>query len=81
VNPNVGKYLEVVGHRHDGCQWNPQEKRGALVADRHFRETEATVIVGAATASTGIQYRLCASCAQLPRWNRGHRHARIRRAS
>jgi hypothetical protein len=82
VNPNHGKYLDVVNHPHDGCHWNPRENRGALVSDRHFLETRATFIVGSADPTTGIQYRLCAGCAQLPRWkSRGHRHARIREAS
>ena len=77
MNPNHGRYLEVVRHEHDGCQWNPVEQRGSLVSDRHFRSTRAAVIVGHHDTSVGIQFRLGADCAQLARWNRGHQHRPI----
>jgi hypothetical protein len=69
--------MAVVHHAHDGCQWNPTENRGALVDDKHFRTTHAAVVVGPEFAETGIQFRLCADCARLPRWNHGHRHEAI----
>lgn len=67
MNPNHGLYLEVVGHAHDGCQWNPDAHRGALPSDRHFRTTRASVVIGGGLPGS-IQYRLCASCAALPHW-------------
>jgi hypothetical protein len=84
MNPNHGKFLEVVTHPHDGCQHEPRECRGALVTDRHFRTTQAVVIVGSiltrGKSRHGIAYRLCADCARLPIWNRGHKHTPITKA-
>jgi hypothetical protein len=77
MNPNHGKYLDVVHHAHDGCQWNPVEARGALITDRHFRNTSAAMLVGSTNAATGIQYRLCAACAALPQWNRPGQSRRL----
>jgi hypothetical protein len=56
-------FMDVVNHARDGCQWNPDEDRGALPSDQHFRTREAEVEVGG--AGSGIRYRLCASCAAL----------------
>lgn len=46
---------------HDGCEWNPKTMSGAYESDTHFRETRATMLVGA-----DGQWRLCRSCAELP---------------
>lgn len=65
---HVGDYLAVVHHPHDGCQYHPGERRGALVTDAHFQQTTAAVIVG-----SQIAYRLCASCAARPECHRRQR--------
>jgi len=49
----------------DGCEWNPQESRAALESDDHFQRVAAEVVVGA-----DGQWRLCQSCANLPRFAR-----------
>lgn len=46
----------------DSCDWNPEEDRMALRGEHH---AAVEVIVGA----TG-QWRLCASCAALPEFDR-----------
>ena len=72
INPaNVADYGEILKSRHDGCQWNPDEQRGSLVSDDHWRRTRAKFIVGGT-----IQYRLCESCARSPKWN-AHQQKRI----
>ena len=76
MNPNHGKYLDVVYSAHDGCQYEPTEKRGALITDAHFRQSRASVLVGSRDPSTGIQYRLCAECASMPPFNGRDRRRR-----
>lgn len=71
MNPNLGDYGEVRRSKHDGCQWNPDEQRGSLISDRHWRKTKASVIVGGS-----IKYRVCANCAASEKWNQ-HRQAKI----
>lgn len=56
----------------DGCEWNPEEGRAAYDADKHYRKNRATVIVGA-----DGDWRLCASCAELPEFKRFRRRKRI----
>lgn len=49
----------------DGCEWNPSRDGEAWEGDAHFWANRATVLVGA-----NGNYRLCASCAALPRFQR-----------
>lgn len=49
----------------DGCEWNPGGDRPAYDGDAHHLEARAEVIVGA-----DGQWRLCGSCARLPRFAR-----------
>lgn len=74
INPvNVEDFTAVLKSRHDGCQWNPEEQRGSLVSDSHWRNTTAAFVVGGS-----IQYRVCTSCARSPKWS-AHKQERIRR--
>lgn len=63
------RFVDVVDHAHDGCQWNPMKGRGALPSDKHFRRTTAAVIVGG-RGDGAIRYRLCQDCANLPLFRR-----------
>ncbi len=49
----------------DGCEWNPRANRPSWDDEHHYETTPAEVIVG----HKG-DWRLCASCAALPRFNR-----------
>lgn len=69
---NGGDYTEVLRARHDGCQWNPDEQRGSLTSDAHWRNTRAVAIVGGS-----IKYRVCANCVQTEKW-RDHKQVPIR---
>lgn len=74
INPaNVQDFGAVLRSRHDGCQWNPDEQRGSLVSDEHWRTTRAAFVVGGT-----IQYRVCISCARSPKWN-AHKQVPISR--
>lgn len=74
MNPdNVADYSAVLTDQHDGCQWNPDQQRGSLVDDRHYRKTTAAFVVGGT-----IKYRVCATCAASPKWN-AHKQIRITR--
>jgi hypothetical protein len=65
INPaNVADYREILKSKHDGCQWNPEEQRGSLVSDAHWRQTRAAFIVGGS-----IHYRICIDCAASLKWS------------
>jgi len=49
----------------DGCEWNPAADAPAHCGEHHTRTVQSAVIVG----SNG-QWRLCESCAALPRFKR-----------
>ena len=49
----------------DGCEWSPEDDRPALSSDVHHQTTPAMFIIGA-----DGQWRLCSSCAVLPRFKR-----------
>ena len=57
----------------DNCEWNPSENRAAYDIDDHYLNTPARVIVGA-----DGQWRLCESCAALPRFKRFRKRVPIR---
>lgn len=59
----------------DGCEWCPDADRPSYGGDKHYETTPAEVMVGA-----GTPWRLCASCAKLPRFARYRtRRAIVRR--
>jgi hypothetical protein len=55
----------------DGCEWTPGADRPAWSVDEHTRTVRAAVLLGA-----NGEWRLCESCAALPRFKR----FRVRRA-
>ena len=68
-----GAFARSISQRKpDGCEWNPSNDSPAYDTDEHYRNTDATMLVGA-----DGQWRLCDSCAKLPRFNEFRTRKRI----
>lgn len=57
-----------------GCEWDPERNDLAFGTDHHHQTSPATMIVGA-----NGQFRLCDSCAALPRFKRFRVRKPVRR--
>jgi len=56
--------IKLLKFQSDGCEWDPAANRWARAGDEHNATTAAQVMVGQQA------FRLCKSCAALPRFKR-----------
>jgi hypothetical protein len=54
-----------LGKDRDGCEWNPDTNSPAFQEDKHFQGVRAEWVVGRRD-----NYRLCDTCAALPRFSK-----------